>query len=70
MLLNMVDPTLPVPYEVKTRRCTIHVGRYRWDILAHGKKMQSSTASFATRQEADAAGRAELEKLGKTLRIR
>jgi len=64
----MTDPS-PAPYEVKTRRCTIHAGRYRWDILDHGKKIQSSMDSFATREEADAAGHAELEKLVKTLRI-
>jgi hypothetical protein len=68
ILQSMADPAPPVPYEVKTRRCTIHAGRYRWDIWAHGKRAQSSTDSFATREEATAAGHAELEKLGKTLR--
>jgi hypothetical protein len=68
ILQTMADPSPPVPYEVKTRRCTIHAGRYRWDIWAHGKRVQSSTDSFASREEATAAGHAELERLGKTLR--
>jgi hypothetical protein len=52
----------PPPYGIKTRRCTIHAGRYRWDILAGGKAVQSSMDSFATRHEAEVAGRAEMEK--------
>ena len=57
------------PYEVKIRRCTIHVGRYRWDIREHGKTVQSSSESFETRKEAVAAGRAELANLVRTGRI-
>ena len=57
------------PYEVKTRRCTIHAGRYRWDIRERGEPVQSSMESFATREEAEAAGHAEMEKLVKTRRI-
>ena len=68
ILQSMADPTPPVPYEVKTRRCTIHAGRYRWDIWVHGQRAESSTDSFASREEAAAAGHAELEKLGKALR--
>ena len=30
------QPGVP-PYEVKTRRCTIHPGRYRWDIWEPSK---------------------------------
>jgi len=67
-LQTISDPSPPVPYEVKTRRCTIHAGRYRWDIWVHGKPAQSSTDSFASREEATAAGHAELERLGKALR--
>jgi hypothetical protein len=57
------------PYEVTTRRCTIHAGRYRWDIPEHGKTVQSSSESFETRDEAAAAGRAELANLVRAGRI-
>jgi len=68
ILQDMADPLPPVAYEVKTRRCTIHAGRYRWDIWVHGMRAQSSIDSFASREEATAAGHTELEMLGKTLR--
>ena len=57
------------PYQVTTRRCTIHVGRYRWDIREHGKAVQSSSESFETRDVAAAAGRDELAKLVRAGRV-
>jgi hypothetical protein len=48
---------------VRVRRCTIHAGRFRWDILENGAPLESASESFATRAEAEAAGRAELEKM-------
>ena len=53
----------PLPYRVKTRRCTIRPGRFRWDILERGTRVQSSAESYATRHEAEVAGRVEMEKL-------
>jgi hypothetical protein len=53
----------PPPYALKTRRCTIQAGCYRWDILERGKPVQSSAEAFATRHEAEVAGRIEMEKL-------
>jgi hypothetical protein len=53
----------PQPYNLVTRPCTIHAGRFRWDIRQNGKPVQSSMESFATEQEAHADGRHELEKL-------
>jgi hypothetical protein len=53
----------PPPYGIKTRRCTIHAGRFRWDILERGKPVLSSEDSYATRHEAEAAGRDEMKKL-------
>jgi hypothetical protein len=58
---------LPTPYSVRVRPCTIHAGRFRWDIHEHGyehdRPMQSSLDSFATDQEAEVDGLAEMEKL-------
>jgi len=53
----------PPPYGVKTRRCTIHADRFRWDILERGRAAQSSAESYATRHEAEVAGRVEMERL-------
>ena len=53
----------PQPYDLVTRPCTIHEGRFRWDIRENGRPIQSSMESFATEQEAQADGRHELEKL-------
>ena len=53
----------PQPYDLVTRPCTIHAGRFRWDIRENGRPIQSSMESFATEQEAHADGRRELEKL-------
>jgi hypothetical protein len=41
----------------------MHVGRFRWDIEDTGRPVQSSSESFVTVQEAEAAGRIEMEKL-------
>ena len=53
----------PPPYGLKTRRCTLEAGRYRWDILERGRPVQSSAESYPTRHAAEVAGRAEIEKL-------
>jgi hypothetical protein len=53
----------PQPYDLVTRPCTIHAGRFRWDVRENGRPIQSSLESFATEQEAHADGRHELEKL-------
>ena len=49
MLGGMTDPT-PPPYELAVRACTIHAGRYRWDIRESGTAVQSSIESFAARE--------------------
>jgi hypothetical protein len=54
---------LPPPYSVKVRPCTIHAGRFRWDIHEHGRPLQSSLDSFATEQEAAASGLDEIGRL-------
>jgi hypothetical protein len=59
----------PQPYDLVTRPCTIHAGRFRWDIRENGKPIQSSMESFATEQEAHADGRHELEKLIQVSRL-
>jgi hypothetical protein len=59
---------LPPPYSLRVRSCTIHAGRLRWDIHEHGRPIQSSLDSFATDQEAEADGLAEMEKLGSARR--
>ena len=53
----------PPPYEVKTRRCTIHAGRYRWDLLENGKPIESSGESFVTREEAQKDGLLAMQRL-------
>jgi hypothetical protein len=53
----------PPPYELVVRGCTIHPGRYRWDIRQSGTPVQSSMESFATAQEAHKDGRQVIEKL-------
>jgi hypothetical protein len=53
----------PPPYGLKTRRCTIHAGRFRWDILERGKAVQLSAGSYVTRHDAEVAGGAEMERL-------
>jgi hypothetical protein len=59
----------PQPYELVTRPCTIHAGRFRWDIREIGRPIQSSMESFATEQEAHADGRRELEKIIQVSRL-
>ena len=60
---------LPQPYDLVTRPCTIHAGRFRWDLRENGRPIQSSLESFATEQEARADGRHELEKLIQVSRL-
>jgi hypothetical protein len=59
----------PQPYDLVTRPCTIHAGRFRWDIRENGTPVQSSMESFASEQEAHADGRHELEKLIQVSRL-
>jgi len=59
----------PQPYDLVTRPCTIHAGRFRWDIRENGRPIQSSMESFATELEAHADGRHELEKLIQVSRL-
>jgi hypothetical protein len=59
----------PQPYDLVTRPCTIHAGRFRWDIRENGKPIRSSVVSFATEQEAHADGRHELEKIIQVARL-
>jgi hypothetical protein len=59
----------PQPYDLVTRPCTIHAGRFRWDIRENGRPIQSSMESFATEQEAHADGRHELEKIIQVWRL-
>jgi hypothetical protein len=59
----------PQPYDLVTRSCTIHAGRFRWDFRENGKPIRSSMKSFATEQEAHADGRHELEKLIQVSRL-
>src|ERR1700730_3170805 len=48
----------PQPYDLVTRPCTIHAGRFRWD---NGRPIQSSMESFASEQEAHTDGPHEPE---------
>jgi hypothetical protein len=50
--LERVDLQSPQPYDLVTRPCTIHAGRFRWDIRQNGRPVQSSMESFASEQEA------------------
>jgi hypothetical protein len=59
----------PQPYDLVTRPCTIHAGRFRWDLRENGRPIQSSLESFATEQEAHSDGRHELEKLIQVSRL-
>jgi hypothetical protein len=61
--LERLDLQSPQPYDLVTRPCTIHAGRFRWDIRQNGRPVQSSMESFASEQEAHMDGRLELEKL-------
>jgi len=55
--------TFPPRYELTTRSCTIHAGRYRWVITGNGKPVQTSLISFETAAMAYADGDVTLEKL-------
>jgi hypothetical protein len=59
----------PPPYDLVVRLCTIHAGRYRWDIRQSGKPVQSSMDSFVSEQEAHADGRREIERLTQVSRL-
>jgi hypothetical protein len=59
----LVPTDLSPPYSVRVRRCTIHVGRYRWDIMEGGRPIASAPESFATRDQAEAAGLTEMDRL-------
>jgi hypothetical protein len=59
----------PQPYDLVTRPCMIHAGRFRWDIRENGTPIQSSMESFANEQEAQADGRHELEELIRVSRL-
>jgi hypothetical protein len=48
---------------IRVRRCTIHVGRWRWHLLEDGYPYEASPESYGTRVDAEAAGQALLEKL-------
>jgi hypothetical protein len=58
--LSMSDKRLPL-YGLRVRLSTDR--RFRWDILADGQPIQSSPESFGTKEEAQASGFAEIEKL-------
>jgi hypothetical protein len=60
---SVMPDDLPPPPSVRIRRCSIHAGRYRWDIIEGGRPVASASESFATKDEAEAAGFDELAKL-------
>jgi hypothetical protein len=60
----MAAPDAPVPpYRIRVRRCTIHLGRFRWDIIVDGTPVESSPDSYFSRREAKAVGLARLKEL-------
>ena len=67
-IVSMPD-LAPPPYDLVTRLCTIHAGRYRWDIRQSEKPIQSSADSFASEQEAHVDGRREIERLTQVSRL-
>ena len=67
--LDLRSAQSPQPYNVVTRPCTIHAGRFRSDIRENGRPIKPSMESFATEQEAHADGRRELEKLIQVSRL-
>jgi hypothetical protein len=68
ILSGMTDQA-PPPYELVIRACTIHAGRYRWDIRQVGTPIQSSMESFASPQEAHTDGRQVIERLTQVSRL-
>jgi hypothetical protein len=61
--------TFPPAYELTTRPCTIHAGRYRWVITANGKPVSTSGDSFETPELARMDGLIALERLVHSSRI-
>jgi hypothetical protein len=61
--------TFPPAYELTTRPCTIHAGRYRWVITANGKPVSTSGDSFETSELAHMDGLIALERLVQSSRI-
>jgi hypothetical protein len=55
------------PYAIRVRRCTIHAGRLRWDLLDGTRPSVSAPESFATRDEAEAAGLKEMRRIAEAL---
>ena len=64
-----VVPSQSPPYDLVIRPCTIHAGRYRWDIRQGGAPVQSSMDSFSSEQEAHRDGRREVERLTQVSRL-
>jgi hypothetical protein len=62
---GMTD-AMPPPCELVVRPCTIHAGRFRWEIRQRGQPVQSSADSFAAEHQAHIDGQRELEKLIRT----
>jgi hypothetical protein len=60
---SWMSDELPPSLRVRVRRCTIHAGRFRWDIVEGTRAIQSAPNSYPTREEAGAAGRQEMERL-------
>ena len=56
-------PNGRAPYAIRVRRCTIHAGRFRWDLLDGTRPSVSAPESFATRDEAEAAGLKEMRRI-------
>jgi hypothetical protein len=61
--------TFPPAYELTTRPCTIHAGRYRWVITANGKPVSTSGDSFETPELARMDGLIAFERLIHSSRI-
>ena len=61
--------TFPPAYELTTRPCTIHAGRYRWVITANGKPVSTSGDLFETPELAHMDGLIAFERLVQSSRI-
>src|SRR5512132_2325736 len=61
--------TFPPKYELTTKPCTIHAGRYRWVITANGKPVSTSGDSFETPELAHMDGLIAFERLVQSSRI-
>jgi hypothetical protein len=53
----------PPRYAVAVRACTIHTGRFRWDIHRDGVAVLSSPNSYVSETEALRAGAEEILRL-------